>query len=92
MQEDTTRKKPYQISKKIVIYDLRPTSFVGKALAFAFGLLLVVVTFFFSVAIFSILLTAVLFILIYAWWISHRSAKKDKTIVIENYKNNNGTL
>jgi ABC-type bacteriocin/lantibiotic exporter with double-glycine peptidase domain len=88
MPENNQRKPHYQLSKKIVTYDLRPSTIFGKALAFSFGLLFLIVIFFFSIAIFLVLLTAILLFVGYARWASPRNSKNDKSIFIENQKNN----
>lgn len=71
------------VSKKVVTYDIRPATFLGRALAYVFTMLLLVAVFFFSIVVFSILLTAALFFFVYAWWMSRRMARKGTGVEIE---------
>ena len=67
----------YYMRKKVVTYNISQTTLLfGRVLAFAFAMLLLVAVFLFSIVVFSILLAAVLFCLVYAWWASRRMAQK----------------
>jgi len=76
MQDKRPIPSRYQGRKTVVTYNISPTTFFGRVLAFAFAALLLVAVFLFSIVVFSILLTAVLFFIVYAWWASRRMAQK----------------
>lgn len=45
-----------------------PTSILGRALAFLFGIVLLVLAFFFSLVVFAVALSAVVVAGAYLWW------------------------
>ena len=79
MQETPPTEGRYAVGRKLVVYRMRPSTAVGRALAFVLGILLLIAVFFVSLVIFSILLTIVLFVIVYAWWVSRgvRAQNKD---------------
>lgn len=66
---------------KIVIYRIAPSGFLGKILAFAFGIIALVSAFFLSFMIFWIIFTLVLFFLVYGLWVSRRMRRQQGTVI-----------
>lgn len=73
--------RQYAIRRKLVAYRMRPLTPFGRVLGFVLGVLLLIVAFFVSLVIFIILLTAVLFLIVYAWWVSRSVGGKNKDVV-----------
>ena len=80
MQETPTERR-YAVRRKVTVYPMPPSTPFGRALAYGLGILLLIAAFFVSLVIFSVLLTAVSFMIIYAWWVSRRVGAKDKNAV-----------
>jgi hypothetical protein len=70
----------YRVTRRVVIHDMRPTTLFGRVVAFVFSLLALAAAFFFSLVIFTIIATAVLSFIAYAWWQSRRITGQDKII------------
>lgn len=80
MRETPTEGR-YAVRRKVTIYRMPPSTPFGRALAYVLGTLLLIAAFFISLAIFSVLLTAVLFVIIYAWGVSRGVREEDKDTV-----------
>jgi hypothetical protein len=81
MQETPLTESRYRIRRKPVVYQVRPSTPFGRALMFVVSVFLLIAAFFVSLIVFSILLTAVLFLLAYAWWITRPARTQNKQIV-----------
>ena len=80
MEELPPPERRYTARSKVVIYRM-PSTLFGRVLAFALGVLLLIAVFFVSLLIFSILLTVVLFLIVYAWWVSRKVRTQNKDAV-----------
>jgi membrane protein implicated in regulation of membrane protease activity len=78
MQETSPTEPRYEAKRKLVVYQMRPSTPFGRALAFVVSVLLLVAALFVSLAIFSILFTVVLFLVVYAWWRLRRVRAQNK--------------
>jgi hypothetical protein len=81
MRETPPTEGRYAVRQKLAVYRIRPSTPFGRALAYVLGILLLIAAFFVSLLIFSVLLTTMLFVIVYAWWVSRRVRAKDKDAV-----------
>jgi hypothetical protein len=81
MQETPPTESGYRMRRKLVVYQMRPSTPFGRALVFMVSVFLIVAAFFVSLIIFSILLTVGLFLLAYGWWASRHAHAQNKHIV-----------
>jgi hypothetical protein len=72
MRERPPKEPRYEVRRRLVVHRIAPVTPVGRVLAFVIGVLILIAAFFVSLVIFSILLTATLFLMVYAWWVSRR--------------------
>jgi flagellar biosynthesis protein FliP len=77
MRERPPTEPRYEVRRKLVVRQMRPATLFGRVLAFVIGVLILIAAFFVSLVIFSILLTATLFLMVYAWWVSRRVPPRD---------------
>jgi flagellar biosynthesis protein FliP len=77
MHERPPTEPRYEVRRKLVVHQMRPATLFGRVLAFVIGVLILIAAFFVSLVIFSILLTATLFLMVYAWWVSRRVPPRD---------------
>ena len=81
MRERPPTEPRYEIRRRLIIHRIAPVTPVGRVLAFVIGVLILIAAFFVSLVIFSILLTATLFLMVYAWWVSRRrQPRRDPTL------------
>ncbi len=81
MRETPATTSRRRVSRKVVIYRFAPSGFLGKLLAFVLAVIALVGAFFLSIIVFWIILTLVLFSLIYGWLISRRIRRQDGTVI-----------
>jgi hypothetical protein len=72
MRERPPTEPRYEVRRRLVVRQMQPATPFGRVLAFVIGVLILIAAFFISLVIFSILLTATLFLIVYAWWESRR--------------------
>lgn len=77
MRERPPTEPRYEVRRRLIIHQMQPASPFGRALAFVIGVLILIAAFFVSLVIFSILLTATLFLMVYAWWVSRRQQPRN---------------
>lgn len=81
MRETPAPTSQRRVSRKVVIYRFAPSGFLGKMLAFVLAVIALVGAFFLSIMVFWIILTLVLFSLVYGWLISRRIRRQDGTVI-----------
>lgn len=81
MPETPPTERQYAIRRKLVAYRMRPLTPFGRVLAFVLGVVLFVAAFLVSLVIFSMLLTAVLLLIVYAWLVSRSVRRKNKDVI-----------
>lgn len=67
--------------RKVVVYQFRPTTFLGRVLAFLILISMLVVVFVFSIVLFSILLTGIFCLFGYAFWRSHHMTNRQSRVI-----------
>ena len=72
MRERPPTEPRYEVRRRLVVHQMRAATPFGRALALVIGVLILIAAFLVSLVIFSILLTATLFLMVYAWWVSRR--------------------
>jgi hypothetical protein len=78
MQETPPTEGRDAVRRKLAVYRMGPSTPFGRVLAYVLGILLLITTLFVSLVIFSVLLTAVLFLIVYVWWVSRRVRAENK--------------
>ena len=62
---------------RLVVYQFAPSGFLGRLFALAVAALVLVAAFFLSLMIFWLILSVVLFVIVYAWWVSRRGRARN---------------
>jgi type III secretory pathway component EscR len=77
MREGPPTEPRYEVRRQLVVHQLRPATAFGRVLAFVIGALILIAALLVSLVIFSILLTATLFLMVYAWWVARRGPPRN---------------
>ena len=77
MQGRPTERLQPEPRKRVVVYHVAPSSFLGRIFSLLLAVAILIAALFFSLLIFWIILTVVLFFIVYACWAFRRGYSGD---------------